>query len=205
MGILDSLPFRPSIVRGSHPFSFVQPLVHQGQSSGSRSSFSCGEGGSRAGPPSLSRLLQPIICSDEGLRVVEASHRSFHSEPSLPQVSVQDGDSPVCASVCAERRLDVISGSKGLILAGSYPSGQPQVSQVRILRTGVSVQGSVFWSLHGSSGLHEGHGSGVDFSPSCGDQNSSVFRRLADPGSFAFSGSSSPGTRCCICVMTWGL
>ena len=61
---------------------------------------------------------------------MEASHRPFHSEPSFPQTSVQDGNSPACATVSAERRLDGISGSKGRILAGSHPSVQPQVSQV---------------------------------------------------------------------------
>ena len=124
---------------------------------------------------------------------MEASHRPFHSESSRPEVSVQDGDSPVCASVCAEWRLDGISGSKGRILESSNPSRQLQVSQVRSFRTGVSIQSSVFWSLHGTSSLHEGHGSGIDFSSSCGDQNSSVFRRLADPSSLSLSGSSSSG------------
>ena len=52
---------------------------------------------------------------------------------------------------------------------------------------------TVFWSLHGSASLHEGHGSGIDFSSSCWDQNSSVFRRLSDPGSLSFFGSSSSG------------
>ena len=45
--------------------------------------------------PLPSRVLQPIVCCDEGLRVVEASHRPFHSKSACPQVSVQDGDSPV--------------------------------------------------------------------------------------------------------------
>ena len=193
VGVSDSLPLRSSTVLGSLPFSFIQPLVHQGQSSGLGSSFSCGEGGGRASPPSLSRLLQPTVCSDEGLRVVEARHRSFHSESSRPQVSIQDGDFPVCASFGAERRLDGISGSQGRILTGSYPSGWAQVSQVRSLRPGIPVQGSVFWSLHCPSGLHEGHGSGVDFSPACGYQDSAVFGQLADPGSFSCSSPSSSG------------
>ena len=175
MRILDTLPLRSSTVPESHPFSFVHPLVHQGQSSGTGSSFPCGEGCGRAGSPSLSGLLQLIVCDDKGLRFVEACHQPFHSEPSRPQVSVQDGDSPVCASLGAKQRLDGISGSLGCLLVGSYPSGQPQVSQVCSLRSGVPVEGFMFWSLHCPSSLHKGHGSGVDFSPLCENQDLSVF------------------------------
>ena len=50
-------------------------------------------------PPSLSRLLQLTVCGAEGLRVMEARHRPIHVEPSRSQASVQDGDSPVCASL----------------------------------------------------------------------------------------------------------
>ena len=174
VGIPDSLPLRSSTVLGSHPFSFVQPLVHRGSGSGSGSSFSGGERSSRASSSSSSRLLQPVVCCDESLRVVETSHRPFHSEPSSPQVSVQDGDSAVCASLCSERRLNSVSGLEGHILAISNSFRQPQVSQVRSHLTGVPVQGYVFWSLHGSAGFHEGHGSGIDLSSSCGDQDSSL-------------------------------
>ena len=95
--------------------------------------------------------------------------------------------------VCAERRLDGVSGLEGRLLANSNPSGQPQVSQVRCLRTGVPVQGSMFWSLHGAASRHEGHGSGVDLSSSCGDQDSSLTQRLADPGSLSVSSCLSFG------------
>ena len=188
MGIPNSLPLSFSTVLGAHPLSFVQPLVHQGLGSGSGSFFSGGERSSRASSSSLSRLLQLAACCDEGLRVVEANHRPFHSEPLSPQVFVQDGDSPVCASVGAKQRLD---GLVGCIIASSNPSGQPQVSQVCSLRMGVAVQDSVLWSLHGSTGFHEGHGSGINLSSSCGDLDSLLPRRLADPGSLSFSGSLS--------------
>ena len=160
-GDTGSLPLRSSIVLGSHPFSFIQPLVHQGQSSGLGSSFSCGEGGSRASPPSLSRLLQPIVCSDEGLRVVEASHRPFHSEPSRPQVSVQDGDSPVYASGDWMVSLDL---KDAYLQIPIHPDSRKYLRFVAFER--VYQFKSVFWSLHGPSSRHEGHGSGIDFSSS---------------------------------------
>ena len=190
-GVPDSLPLCSSIVLGSHPFSFEQPLVHEGQSSGSGSSFSCGEGGSRASPPSLSSLLQPVVSSEEDLRVVEAGHQPFHSEPSHPQVSVQDGDSPVCASVGAERRLVSLDLKDTYLQVPIHPDSRKYLRFVAFGR--VYQFKTVFWSLHGSASLHEGHGSGIDFSSSCWDQNSSVFRRLSDPGSLSFFGSSSSG------------
>ena len=51
----------------------------------------------------------------------------------------------------------------------------------------------VFWSLHCPSSLHEGHGSGVDFSPLCRNQDSSVSGRLVDPGSLPCFSSPSYG------------
>ena len=51
----------------------------------------------------------------------------------------------------------------------------------------------MFWSLHGAASRHEGHGSGVDLSSSCGDQDSSLTQRLADPGSLSVSSCLSFG------------
>ena len=125
--------------------------------------------------PSLSRLLQPVVCVYEGLGVTKARPRPFHIEPSRPEVSVQEGETPqVCPSLGVEQRLDGVSGSQGHLLAHSNSSGQPQVSQVLSLQLGLPVQGSVFRSLHYPSSLHEGHGSGVTFPPSCWNQDSSI-------------------------------
>ena len=74
MGISHSLPFGPHLIRGTHPLSLVQPHVHPGQSLGGGGSLAVGERSDRAGSSSLSGLLQPAVCGDEGLRVVEAGH-----------------------------------------------------------------------------------------------------------------------------------
>ena len=143
MGIPDPFPLHSSTVLGAHPLSFFSPSSIRGKTL-EREVVSLVEKGAIELAPSLSRLLQPIVCGDDGLRVVEARHRPFHIEPSRPQVSVQDGNSPVCASLDAERRLDGISGSQVRLLAGSNPSGQSQVSQVRSLRSGLPVQALCF-------------------------------------------------------------
>ena len=47
----------------------------------------------------------------------------------------------------------------------------------------------MLWPLHGSTGLHTGHGSGVSFSTSGGYSSSSLFGRLAHPGLLQGAGS----------------
>ena len=176
VGLSDTLPHRSSSVLGAHPLSGLCPIVHPGQGLGTGSSFPCREGCSRAGSPSLSRVLQPLICCDESLRVMETHDRPFHSEPSSPQVSIQDGGSPVHARVGEALGLDGVFRYPECLLAGASSSGQPQVPKVHGLGPGVSIQAPLFRSLHCPSGFHEGHGSGVSLSPSFRYMDSSVSR-----------------------------
>ena len=144
VGLSDTLPFHSSTVLGAHPFSGLYPIVHPGQGHRTGCFFPVGEGGCQAGSPSLSGILQPLICSDESLVVVETHDRPFHPEPSYPQVSFQDGDSPVCAPLCEAWGLDGVLGSQGCVLAGANSSGQPQVPEVRGFGEGVSIQDPLF-------------------------------------------------------------
>ena len=59
VGISNSLP------SGSHPFSGLLSQLDQGQSSGGRGSGFTGQGCNRDRSPSLSGLLQPVICGNE--------------------------------------------------------------------------------------------------------------------------------------------
>ena len=99
VGVLCSLPLGPSTSCGTHPFSALQPHFHQGQSLGEGGSVSCRERSCRACSFTFSGLLQPGICGDESLGVVETSDRFVNSQSESLQDSLQDGDSPVCASV----------------------------------------------------------------------------------------------------------
>ena len=193
LGLQDSLSCGPHTVQASHPLPFIQPLVHQGQSSGCGSALSRQEGSNGSYSSSISRVLQPIVHGDEGLRVLEAGHRPFSAESEGAQDILQDGDSSVCASLSSVRRLDGVSGLEGCLLAGPDSSGQPQVSQIRSFWPGVPVQGAVLWSLHGSSGLYQSHGSGFDLSTPCKYPHPSLPGRLADTDGFSFSGSASIG------------
>ena len=80
IGILHPLPLDFRFIRGTHPLSFVQPHVHTGLNLGRGGSLVVRERSDRAGSSSFSRLLQPAVCGDEGLRVVEASHRPLATE-----------------------------------------------------------------------------------------------------------------------------
>ena len=59
---------------------------------------------------------------------MEASHRPFVTESEGSEDSFQDGDSPVCSSLCVESVLDGVSRLGGCVLAGSNASGKLQVS-----------------------------------------------------------------------------
>ena len=61
-----------------------------------------------------------------------------------------------------------------------------QVPQFRSFWPGLLIQGSVLWSLHGASGLHQSHGSSLDF-PSCRYPHPSLPGRLADPSVISFA------------------
>ena len=125
--------------------------------------------------------------------VIKAGHRAIASESEGAQNTLQDGDSPVCFSLGSARGLDGDSKLEGCLLAGSKSSGQPQVPQIRCFWPGVPVQGAVLWSLHGSSGLCQSHGSGFDLSTPCRYPYPPLPGRLADPGGLTLSGFDSVG------------
>ena len=189
VGISNSLPSGSHLIQGSHPFSGLLFQLDQGQSSGGRGSGFTGQGCNRDGSASLSGVLQPVICSNKSFGSVEAGHRPFHSELEDPTDILQDGDTSICSSFGSSRRLDGVSGLEGCVLAGSDASGISQVPQVHGGREGVPIQGSLFWSFHGSASLHQGHGSCVGDSSQDGGTASPVPRRLVASGFLARAGS----------------
>ena len=189
------IPFRSAPPLSSEPIPFPSyaPSSIRGKALEREVLFLVEKGGSRAGSPSFSRVLQPLVYGNEGLGVVETRHRPFHSEPSRPQVSVQDGDSSVCSPLGDAWGLDGFVGSPGRLLAGSSSFRQPQVPAVRGLEPGFSVQCPLFRSLHSPPGFHESHSSGISFSPPSRGQDTPVSQRLACPGPLSDSGPSCSG------------
>ena len=190
VGISNSLPSGSRFIQGSHPFSGSLSQINQGQGSGGRGPVFAGQRSDRACSSSLSGLLQPVVCCDESLRGVGAGHRSLYPEPEGSADILQDGDTPICATVGTSGRLDGVSGLEGCVLAGSNASGISQVPQVHGGREGVPVQGSLLWTLHGSSVFHQGHGSCVSYSSQDGGAASPLPRRLVTPGFLTRAGSS---------------
>ena len=193
MGISHSLPSDTHLIQGTHPLSGVQSRFHQGQGLGRGGSFSVGEGSHRAGSTPISGVLQPVICGDEGLRVVEASNRPLATVPEDSELFLQDGDTPVGSAFGPSWGLDGVSRLEGCVLAGSDASGISQVSQVRGLWGDLPVPSSLLWPLHGSSGLHLGHGSCFGFSAPIRHSVTSLPRRLAHPGLLPRAGSPCSG------------
>ena len=189
VGISNSLPSGSRFIQGTHPFSGVLSQFDQGQSSGGRGPVFTGQGSDRA-CSSLTGLLQPVVRSDESLRSVEAGHRSLSPKSEGSADILQDGDSPIRASVSTPWRLDGVSGLEGCILAGSDASRISQVPQVHGGREGVPVQGSLLWTLHRSSGFHQGHGSCVRYSSQNRGAASPLPRRLVTSGLLSGAGST---------------
>ena len=122
---------------------------------------------------------------------MEIGDQPFVTEPEGVEDVLQDGDSPVGPVVSLPWRLDGVSRLEGRLFAGSDVSGISQIPQVRGVWEGLPVQGSLLWPLHGSTGLHTGHGSGVSFSTSGGYSSSSLLGRLAPGSRFSLLWSQS--------------
>ena len=176
-----AFPQHPSTFQCSAPNAFLQPHFHQG----------CCSGGGHLGPrcqgccgacsTPFSRLLQPSVRSVEDLGVLVSSHRPLPSQSLCGRVSLSDGDHSVCSPLGTSGGLDGLHRSQGSVSAGASPSCFSSSSALRLQRQGLSVQSSLLWPLHGSAGLHQGHGSCFRHSPFYGDPHEALPRRLARP------------------------
>ena len=179
--LLSALPQPPSTFLCSAPNAFLQPHLHQGGcSGGGHLGLSC-QGCCGACSTPFSRLLQPSVRCVEDLGVVASSHRPLPSQSLCGHVSISDGDHSVCASVGASGGLDGLHRPQGSVSSGAGSSCFSSLSSLRLPRQGLSVQGSLLWPLHGSAGLHQGHGSCFRHPPFYGNPYEALPRRLARP------------------------
>ena len=122
-GIPHPFPQSPSAVRGTHPFAFLQPLIHQrGCARGGHPGFNY-QGCGGACSISLSGLLQPSFCGMENLGVVVSGHRLLHPQLLRGCVTLPDGDHPVCPPFHPSGRLDGLHRYSGSVPAGSGSPG----------------------------------------------------------------------------------
>ena len=177
----SAFPQHPSAVRDSNPNAFVQPHLHQGGcSGGGHLGLNC-QGCCGVCSAPFSRLLQLSVRCVEDLGVVASGHRPLPSQSLCGRVSLSDGDHSIRAPVSASGGLDGLHRFKGSV---SPSAGSPGFSSL-----------SVLWPLHGSAGLHSGHGSCFRNSPFYGDPYETVSQRLAHP--VFLSGVPPPGSSDC--------
>ena len=188
--ISHSFPEGSHFIQGGHPFFGLLPQLHPGQGFGAGSGVSAPERSYRVGSSSFSRLLQPSFFSDEGLGVLAAGDRPFLTKSQGVEDTIQDGDYPVHSAVSPQRGLDGLHRPQGRISPGSSPPGFQEVSEIHGLQQGLPIQGPLLRPVHGSAGLHPGHGSGFDYFAFSRHPSSAVSGRLTDSGVLPRAGSS---------------
>ena len=71
--------------------------------------------------------------------------------------------------------------SQGSVSSSASSSCLSSLSTLRLPWTGLPVQGPMLWPLHGSAGLHQGHGSCFSYTPLSRYPYASIPRRLVGP------------------------
>ena len=79
------------------------------------------------------------------------------------------------------RGLDGLHRSNGSVPSVAGSSSFSSLSSLHVPRHCLSIQSAVLWPLHGSAGLHQGHGSCFCYTPFYGDPYETVCQRLASP------------------------
>ena len=180
--ISHSFPEGSHFIRGAHPFFGLLPQFHPGQNLGAGSGVAAPERSDRVDSTSFSWLLQPSVCGDESLGVLAAGNRPFSFKSQGVKDTIQDGDYPVHSAVSLQRGLDGLHRPQRCISPGSNPPGVQEISEIHGLQQGLSIQGPLLRPVHGSAGLHPGHGSGFGHFTYLGHPFSAVSGRLADSG-----------------------
>ena len=192
---MSALPQHSSSLQCSHSIAFLQPHFHQGGcSGGDHLGLNC-QGCCGACSTPFSGLLQPSVRSVEDLGVMASGHRPLPSQSLCGLVTLSDGDHSVCAPVSTSGGLDGLHRSQGSVSSSAGSSCFSSLSSLHVPWHGLPVQSSVLWPLHGSAGLHQGHGSCFSYTPFSGYPYASIPLRLAGP--VFLSGVSPRGSSDC--------
>ena len=192
---MSALPQHSSSLQCSQSIASLQPHLHQGGCSGGcHLGLNC-QGCCGACSTPFFRLLQPSVCSVEDLGVMASGHRPLPSQSLCGRVTLSDGDHSVRAPVSTSGGLDGLHRSQGSVSSSAGSSCFSSLSSLHVPWHGLPVQSAVLWPLHGSAGLHQGHGSCFSYTPFSGYPYASIPRRLAGP--VFLSGVSPRGSSDC--------
>ena len=179
----------------SHPNAFFQPHLHPRGCSGDYLLGLGFQGCSGACSTPFSRLLQPSVSSVVDLGVMAFGHHPLPSHSLCGRVTLSVGVRSVCAPVSKSGRLAGLLRSQGWVSSSAGSSCFSSLSSLLVSWHGLPVPSSVLWPLHGSAGLHLGHGSCFSYTSFSGYPYASIPRHLAGP--VFLSGVSSRGSSDC--------
>ena len=179
----------------SHPNALFQPNLHPRGCSGEYLLGLGCQGCSGACSTPFSRLLQPSVHSVVDLGVMAYGHHPLPSPSLCGRVTLSVGVHLVCAPVSKSGGLAGLLRSPGSVHSSDGSSCFSSLSSLLVTLHGLPVPSSVLWPLHGSAGLHLGHGSCFSYTPFSGYPYASIPRHLAGP--VFLSGVSPRGSSAC--------
>ena len=186
-----SIPFRraPTLSREPIPFSAYCPKSIRGKALVQEVESLLQKGAIELAPlPSLgyySRLFVVMKASGSWQPVIDLSRLN------LKVLKTPFKMGTLQSTLLSVRRGDWMYRSQRCISSDSNTSGIQKISEVHGLREGIPIQGPLLWSVHGSAGLHAGHGSGFGNSSQSWHSSPTLSGRLADSG--VLPGAGSPG------------
>ena len=149
------------------------------------------KGGHSRSHAQFRRLLQSVVCGPEGFRRLETCLRRLQPKQVCRSDSLQHGVTPQGDGCSSTWRLDVHSRHEGRVFPCPHSPGLTEIPEVCVRGQGLSVQGPVFRSVLGTSGVHQSLSSVSEVAASAGGQDSSLPRRLAGSGKVPGGRSSS--------------
>ena len=185
-------PLSSSFVIYSDPPSELLPILHPGVCSHYCSRRFVVQRRHRAGI-SWPRFLQSPFCHPKSHWRLEAGYRPVLPQSFCSAVSFPHGDGPVSPPIHPLWRLNDFSRPSGRLPPGSCPSGTSKVSAFLSGRQGLSISGSVLWTVISTSSLHSCHGPGLLHHALFWVPDPSSFGRLVSPWILPFRDRSGEG------------
>ena len=126
-------------------------------------------------------FLQQNLCCHQSLRRISSNNRSFSVKQLCQENQVSYGNNSNGPGCRPKRRLDGLSGSPRCLSPRTNPPKESEVSPICMESEGSPIQSPMFRPDHGSTSIHQNHGSDFGLSPQARNSPTSIPRRLAPP------------------------